>query len=72
MIVAMKKITEKTAPQPSRMVMLISRNKTLKGKEDAAAKENGEIDADKEERKFIEVMSPQNEKTLIPKRKTGL
>ena len=66
------KITEKTAPQPSRMVMLISRNKTLKGKEDAAAKENGEIDADKEERKFIEVMSPENEKTLIPKRKTGL
>ena len=40
--------------------------------EDAAAKENGEIDAEKEERKFIEVMSPQNEKTLIPKRKTGL
>lgn len=32
---------------------------------------NGEVEDKNKARKFIEVMSPQNKPTLIPKRKTG-
>lgn len=38
---------------------------------DANLTKNGEIEDDKEKRKLIEVRSPQNESTLVPKRKTG-
>lgn len=32
---------------------------------------NGEVEDEKEKRRLIEVTSPQNETTLVPKRKTG-
>lgn len=38
----------------------------------ATVDEDGEVEEDKETRKFIEVVSPENKPTLIPKRKTGL
>ena len=38
---------------------------------DASLSKNGEAEGNKEERKLIEVTSPHNEPTLVPKRKTG-
>ena len=43
-----------------------------KGQRGATVEENGEVEDNKETRKFIQVISPQNKPTLIPKRKTGL
>ena len=41
------------------------------GQDGDTAEVDGEVKDKNETRKFIEVMSPQNKPTLIPKRKTG-
>ena len=41
------------------------------GQKDANLVKNDEVKDDKDKRKLLEVTSPQNELTLVPKRKTG-
>lgn len=44
----------------------------VEGQRDASLGKNDDVEKDKDKRQFLEVKSPQNELTLVPKRKTGL
>ena len=44
----------------------------VEGQRDASLGKNDDAEKDKDKRKLLEIKSPQNEPTLVPKRKTGL
>ena len=58
-------------PQPTKDRHGKNKEQTDEGKDGDTPGVDGKVEDKNETRKFIEVMSPQNKPTLIPKRKTG-